>query len=133
MEHLISQLQALLEEINTLMQRLDISGKAQKIEQLQQQANDPDFWSNPDSAQKVMQEIARLNEEVEHWRCIRSRITDALELAQLDDPDLLDELSTETAPPSGPRTPGASTHHPDEVTTAPGEGTRHAVGRQPTA
>ncbi len=35
--------------------------------------------------------------------------------------------------PSGPRRAVASTRHPDEVTTAPGEGTRRAVGRRPRA
>ena len=44
-----------------------------------------------------------------------------------------DELSTETEPPNGPRRAVASTRHPDEGTTTPGEGTRRAVGRQPTA
>src|SRR5664279_1144131 len=96
MDNLISQLQQMLDEIESLMLRLDIEGKARRAEGLQEQASDPTFWSNPDAAQKIMQEIARLNAEVEHWRGIRTRIQDALELAQLDDPELLDELTTET-------------------------------------
>lgn len=95
MENLISLLQAMLDEIDTLMQRLDIDGKAHRAETLQEQASDADFWSNPEAAQKVMQEIAHLNAEVERWRGVRSRIHDALELAQLDDPDMHDELAAE--------------------------------------
>ena len=96
MEHLISLLQAMLDEINSLMLRLDIEGKARRAEQLQEQASDADFWSNPETAQKVMQEISRLNAEVDEWRGISTRINDALELAQLDDPELQDELTSET-------------------------------------
>jgi peptide chain release factor 2 len=43
-----------------------------------------------------MQEIARLNAEVERWRDLSTRVRDALELAHLNDADLLDELTAET-------------------------------------
>ncbi|HVU10307.1 MAG TPA: peptide chain release factor 2 [Phototrophicaceae bacterium] len=95
MENLISLLQQLLDEIATLMLRLDIDGKARRAAELQAQASDPDFWSNPETAQKVMQQIAQLNAEVAEWRGIHTRINDALELAQLEDPDLQEELTTE--------------------------------------
>jgi len=96
MDNLINLLEQMLEEINTLMQRLDIEGKARRADQLQQQASAPDFWGNPDAAQKVMQEIASLNTEVEEWRNIANRIRDALELARLEDPDLQAELTAES-------------------------------------
>ena len=96
MDNLINLLQQMLDEIESLMLRLDIEGKARQADQLQQQANDPDFWSNPDAAQRVMQEIARLNAEVERWRTVHNRLNDALELAQLQDPELETELTTET-------------------------------------
>ncbi len=95
MDNLISLLEQLQTEIDTLMLRLDIAGKVQRADQLQQEANDPDFWSNPDAAQKVMQEIANLNSEAERWQGIANRIHDALELARLEDSELLSELETE--------------------------------------
>ncbi len=95
MENLISLLQQLLDEIETLMLRLDIDGKARRAAELQEQASDPDFWSNPETAQKVMQQISQLTAEVEEWRGVHTRIHDALELAQLEDPALQDELTTE--------------------------------------
>lgn len=95
MDTLISLLKSMKERIDGLMQRLDIAGKAQAAEQLQAQASAPDFWNNPDAAQKVMQDIARLKEDVERWQGLKTRINDALELAQLDDPGLFDELNKE--------------------------------------
>src|SRR5215218_231558 len=96
MEHLISLLQAMLDEIDGLMLRLDIEGKARQVDQLQAQASGADFWSNAEAAQKIMQKIAKLNAEVERWRSVANRIHDTLELAQMDDPDLQEELTTET-------------------------------------
>ncbi len=96
MENLISLLQAMLDEIEGLMLRLDIEGKAREADQLQAQASGADFWSNAETAQKIMQKIAKLTTEVERWRSVANRLHDALELAQLDDPDLLEELTSET-------------------------------------
>ncbi|NOK08073.1 serine/threonine-protein kinase [Corallococcus exercitus] len=42
-----------------------------------------------------------------------------------------DELSTETKPSSDSRSAATSARHPDEVTTAPGEGPRRAVKKPP--
>ncbi|WP_375742089.1 serine/threonine protein kinase [Corallococcus interemptor] len=42
-----------------------------------------------------------------------------------------DELSKETEPTNSARTIAASTRHPDEVTTAPGEGARRTIFRSP--
>ncbi|MCS7070504.1 MAG: PCRF domain-containing protein, partial [Anaerolinea sp.] len=78
-----------------LMERLDIEGKTRRIEQLEAQAAAPDFWSNPDTAQKVMQQIARLRGEVEHWNKLLTQLRDAVELAQLEDPSVVDELTAE--------------------------------------
>ena len=95
MESLTTPLELMKTEVEGLMHSLDITGKARRTEQLEQQAAVPDFWSNPDSAQKTMQEISRLKSEVEHLRNVSARIQDALELARMDDESLRDELTHE--------------------------------------
>lgn len=95
MEQLISLLQNMKERIDGLMERLNIADKIRQAQELEDQAGHPDFWNNPDSAQKVMQEIARLRNEIDRWQNIATRINDALELATLGDNSLQDELSTE--------------------------------------
>jgi peptide chain release factor 2 len=95
MNNLTIKLRELQNEIEGLMARLDIAGKAQLAEQLEQQASAPDFWNNPDTAKKISQDMARLKDEVEHWQRVANRINDALELAQLEDENLLDDLTAE--------------------------------------
>jgi peptide chain release factor 2 len=95
MESLIAPLESMRAEIDALMQRLEIEGKDQRAQQLEAQAAAPDFWSNPDAAQKSMQEISRLKGEVEHWRSVAAHIQDTLELARMDDDSLNDELMRE--------------------------------------
>ncbi len=95
MENLVSLLHGMKERIDGLMARLDIAGKAQRIEKLEQQAGEPGFWNNPDEAQKTMQEISRLKNEVERWQGVAARIHDTLELADLNDASLFDDLASE--------------------------------------
>ncbi|MFN8373956.1 MAG: peptide chain release factor 2 [Anaerolineae bacterium] len=96
MDSVTSQLMAMKAEIQGLMERLEIDARANRAEELQQQAEAAEFWNNPDAAQKTMQEIARLNDQVNHWRVVANRINDALELAVLDDASLDAELESET-------------------------------------
>ncbi len=95
MEALIASLQTMKDEVANLMARLEIDAKRQRVQKLEQQAAAPDFWSNPEAAQKVMQDIAKLKAEVEHWQSIASRIDDALELARLQEDSLAAELEHE--------------------------------------
>ncbi len=95
MESLITTLEGMKTEIDGLMQRLDIEGKRQRAEQLEAQAAAPDFWSNPDAAQKTMQDMSKLKAEVDHWRGVASHLDDVLELAQMEDESLDAELTQE--------------------------------------
>jgi peptide chain release factor 2 len=96
MENLVSLLSDMQERVDGLMTRLDVAGKAQRAQALETQAGEPAFWNNPDEAQKIMQELSRLKEEVERWQGVYNRIRDTLELAELDDESLFGDLSKET-------------------------------------
>jgi peptide chain release factor 2 len=95
METLISLLTDMKKKINGLMERLNIAGKVKRIEQIEEQSSAPGFWDNPEAAQKTMQELSALKEEVERWQSVANRIQDALELAQMDDQSLLEDLTKE--------------------------------------
>lgn len=96
MDGLLHQLQDLKAQIEELMRRIDTNGKIQKANELQEQANATDFWDDPKAAQSIMQELAKLNSQIEHWQGIHHRISDALELVELADEDMQAELTTET-------------------------------------
>lgn len=95
MSQMTQQLSAMKKEVDTLVERLDIPEKEEQIQQLEAKSAEPDFWNAPDDAQKIMQEIARFRGQIEPWQELKTRIADALELAQLGDDDLAEELAQE--------------------------------------
>jgi peptide chain release factor 2 len=97
MDHLVSVLAELKATIDNLMARLNIAEKQARAQTIENEASAPNFWDDADKAQKKMQEMSGLKAEVEKWQAVAQRINDALELAELDDEDLLDELTAEVA------------------------------------
>jgi peptide chain release factor 2 len=95
MENLVSVLTEYKTTIDGLMTRLDIAGKVARLQAIEEQASATDFWNDPEAAQKLMQEMSALKTAVEKWQTVSQRINDTLELAELDDEDLLDELTQE--------------------------------------
>ena len=96
MDNLIEQLKAMKAQIDELMTRLDIAGKSETAQQLEKDASKPGFWDDPSEAQKVMQRMSWLKNQVERWQTVANRLNDALELAELGDEDLFAELEAET-------------------------------------
>ncbi|MBI3945179.1 MAG: peptide chain release factor 2 [Armatimonadetes bacterium] len=63
--------------------RLDVAGKEVMIAQREEQAAEPGFWSDPEAAQRAMQELTRLKETIGPWAELRAELTDLRELAEL--------------------------------------------------
>lgn len=95
METLIALLNEMKNTIDGLMERLDIAEKIRRIEAIEAQAGAPNFWDDPETAQKVMQEMAGLKDDMARWQGVANRINDALELAEMGDVSLQEELNTE--------------------------------------
>jgi peptide chain release factor 2 len=75
----------------------DFAQREQELGKLEKAAEKPDLWDDPDQAQKLMQRLARIREDVESWRALRQRTDDALELAQLEDESLQNGIEAELA------------------------------------
>lgn len=93
----MQQLQELQKATKLAMERLDIAKKQERLLALETQAQAPDFWNNPQSAQLHMQQAAALRRVVEPWLNVRAMIDDALELAAMDDPSLVEDLQRTAA------------------------------------
>ncbi len=66
-----------------------------ELAHIDEQASQPDFWSNVRESQAMMQRAAQLRAEVEQWDALSQRLADALELAQLGDESLRLDLEAE--------------------------------------
>ena len=96
MDSLIAALVKLKSQIDELMDRMDVAGKARLANELEGQASESSFWDNPEAAQQTMQQLARLKSVVEQWQRLAHRISDAIELAEIADEDMQDDLRQET-------------------------------------
>jgi peptide chain release factor 2 len=63
--------------------------------QLQKAAEAPDLWEDQKRAQRTMRLLARYQRELDKWHALEGRVTDALELASLNDAKIKSELSDE--------------------------------------
>jgi peptide chain release factor 2 len=95
MNSIINTLINLKKEVDGLLLQLNVLGKEAQAQALEAQSSEDGFWNNPDNAQKIMQEIARIRAGIEPWQRLESRINDALELARFDDDSLEDEINQE--------------------------------------
>lgn len=95
MSNLTESLTEMKRQIDSLMRNLDIEDKQRRAVELEKQGSAPDFWNDPEAAQKVMQEMSRLRGQVDSWIKLSQRINDALELAEMDGDELADELAEE--------------------------------------
>ena len=96
MDSLITQLSQLQTQIDELMRRIDIDGKAQLADALEEQASAGDFWNDPAAAQQTMRQLSKLRALVAKWRALAERISDAITLVEIADGDMQAELESET-------------------------------------
>lgn len=63
----------------------DLAGKERQIELLEKKSADPKLWDDPQSAQKLLQDLNRLKEEIAPWKDMQRRVEDLTILAELTD------------------------------------------------
>ncbi len=91
------QLEGLTDKITELKDALDIAGAQAKIEELEAEASKPDFYSDMENSQKILQQTKQLKDKIERYERLVSDWDDAKTLVAIaieeDDDSLLDEIT----------------------------------------
>ena len=61
----------------------DLAPKERRIDTLESESGQPQFWNDPQKAQKVMQELSRLKKERDDFQKLKARVDDIEELVEL--------------------------------------------------
>ena len=74
----------------------DLAAKGKRAEQLEQAAQDPDFWKEPDRAQRLLRELGDLREQLSLDATLRRDVEDQRTLLELgrdaEDEEILKEV-----------------------------------------
>ncbi|MDP2950100.1 MAG: peptide chain release factor 2 [Chloroflexota bacterium] len=80
-------LKQLSERIFHITESLDVAGQEREIGALEARSARPDFWDDPQEAQKAMRRLAEARQQVETWRGLEAKVrelSDLLELTQAE-------------------------------------------------
>lgn len=97
----IFEIKNLLEElqvkVDAVLQKVDLDKLQKELTTLQTNSNEPDFWTDQQSAQHTMREIGRLEKKLTQVKSVQTKFT---ALAQdineiVEDPEILEIISTE--------------------------------------
>lgn len=95
MEPLQKQINELVGIISEAWQRSGLEKLVQKLQELVDKSEAPDFWQDANIAGDVMKEIANLKMRLEPWQKIKSEAEDLKELMDLGDEKLKSELESQ--------------------------------------
>lgn len=97
-KHKLVALRADVSELGNALRITDLKAKAAELEA---QTLDPNFWSDPTSANKITQEIKRARDTIEEYEKLCSRLEDTIALAEMaieeNDEDSVEEVESELA------------------------------------
>lgn len=93
MNDLEKRLSILKSDLTTTWQKLQITQKITKLEDLERQISEPELWQNPENAKKVNTSFSRLKSEVEPWQMLEMQTSDLQEILELQEPDLISEIN----------------------------------------
>ena len=87
-----------VKELGNALRIVDLKAK---VAELSAQTLDPNFWSNPDQANKITQEIKQSQDTIEDYDKLCSKLEDAIALAEMaieeNDDSFVDEVQNELA------------------------------------
>lgn len=73
----------LAQRLDQLIKKLDLDSKKIKLQKLEQQTLDPNFWANDQQARVITQEMAHIKDTIEKLESLKTRIKDIHEFEML--------------------------------------------------
>lgn len=95
MDRIKEQLYHLQQAVVQALLKIDAQKLEADIAALQTQMAAPDFWQDNLTAQRVVQQEAKLRTQIEPWQALDRELADALELAESGDASLQPELANQ--------------------------------------
>ena len=95
MREISRQAQELLQNIDTVYAALDIDSKTAELQLLDDKLADPTIWQDNIAAQNIAKSQSKLSNSVEPWITLRASLIEVTELAELGDPAMQSELSSQ--------------------------------------
>lgn len=92
MQDISKNAQELSEQINSSIQTIDIDSFEKELSDLSEKSQAPGFWDDNQAAQKVMRQIANLENRIRPWRELGTGIKELQELIQLNDSSLSKDI-----------------------------------------
>ena len=93
MQELQKRLTELEDDFLVAYERLKIEEKLAKLAKLEEEVAVPEIWNNVEEATSKNQELARINDETQPWRLLKTQIEDLKELFEMSDDSLKDEMA----------------------------------------
>ncbi|MEM7034167.1 MAG: peptide chain release factor 2 [Chloroflexota bacterium] len=91
MQEQLDKLTDMRQRVGSIMVRLDLPEKRERIAALEQESQSPDFWNDQQVAQAKMQELSNLKGQVTAWEEMDGTLAETHELIEIS----IDELSEE--------------------------------------
>lgn len=92
MQPLIKRIEALEAEVLKAVERLDLSTKHDRMNELDEALAQPEVWNNPNEAQSLSKQVAALRALISPWETLQVQLTDMNELIELGDESLAKEF-----------------------------------------
>jgi len=80
MTELISELNNFKERLDKVRDSFDIESIKNKIQQLEKEMTEPNFWNNQESASNKSKELADFKNTLDKWQNLQISIKDCLEI-----------------------------------------------------
>lgn len=95
MQELEKRLDILNQNLTAAWEKLGIDAKITEIEKLEAEVAEPEIWQDPANATAKNQELAKLTDEINPWKLLRTQTQDIKELLTLDDASLAEEIEAQ--------------------------------------